>query len=98
MSLSRIEQEVIITYNASEERAIVYASIPAQIRKLDGLCSLFPNTIIEQEVYKHDGVTIAKSYTLPKKLITIRKPRVLTNEQKQKLAKRLSESRISDNA
>ena len=76
--LSRYEQETIINFNAGEEMATVYTRDPAVIRKLDALVIEFP------EVYRCIGYTdIDKTYEMPKSSVNYRKPRKLSEEQKE---------------
>ena len=76
--LSRYEQETIINFNAGEEMATVYTRDPAVMRKLDALVIEFP------EVYRCIGYTdIDKTYEMPKSSVTYRKPRHLSEEQKE---------------
>ena len=76
--LSRYEQETIINFNAGEEMATVYTRDPAVIRKLDALVIEFP------EVYRCIGYTdIDKTYEMPKSSVSYRKPRKLSEEQKE---------------
>ena len=44
MTLSKFEQETIITFNAEEKTAEIYTADPVQIRRLDSLCTEFPDT------------------------------------------------------
>ena len=76
--LSRYEQETIINFNAGEEMATVYTRDPAVMRKLDALVIEFP------EVYRCIGYTdIDKTYEMPKSSVSYRKPRKLSEEQKE---------------
>jgi hypothetical protein len=51
------------------------------MRKLDGFCEAFPEhyQLLDSDEYR-------KVYACPKKLITIRKPRILTDEQRRAYA------------
>ena len=83
--LSRYEQETIINYNASEKLATVYTRDPAVIRKLDVLVIEFP------EVYKCINETdIDKTYEMPKSFVSYRKPRMLSEEQREQARKRMN--------
>lgn len=78
MKLSRYEQETIINFNAGEEMATVYTRDPAVMRRLDALVIQFP------EVYRCIGYTdIDKTYEMPKSSVTYRKPRKLSEEQRE---------------
>lgn len=82
--LSRYEQETIINFNAGEEMATVYTRDPAVMRKLDALVIEFP------EVYRCIGATdIDKTYEMPKLSVSYRKPRRLSDEQREKARDRM---------
>lgn len=71
IKLSRLEQETTINWNAEEPTASVYSATPTTIRKLDKLCTQFP------ELYRctwTDSEVLAKRYTMPVKLIRFAKP------------------------
>lgn len=96
MSLSRSEQEVIINFNAAEEIAEVYTADPVWIRKLDKLVEQNPETFKFKRQETYQGKVIAKCYTFPKKLVSIRKKFrdiSLTEEQRQAAAERLAAMR-----
>ena len=76
MKLSRYEQEVVINLNADEDEATVYTANPAWIRKMDKLHKEFPD-IIRLKLW----VEVSKTYVLPKNLVRIGKPRVLSEAQ-----------------
>ena len=78
MKLSRYEQETIVNYNAGEQTATVYTRDKAVMRKLDTLVANFPNTY---KLIKEDEVS--KTYSFPKSYISYRKPRKLSNEQRE---------------
>ena len=83
--LSRYEQETIINFNAGEEMATVYTRDPAVMRKLYALVIEFP------EVYKCIGATdIDKTYEMPKLSVTYRKPRKLSEEQREQARQRMN--------
>ena len=61
MTLSKYEQETIITFNAEEKTAEIYTADLVQIRRLDSLCAVFP------EIYKlKKQDEISKTYTVSK--------------------------------
>ena len=83
--LSRYEQETIINFNAREEMATVYTRDPAVMRRLDALVIEFP------EVYRCIGYTdIDKTYEMPKSSVTYRKPRRLSEEQREQARERMN--------
>ena len=84
MKLTRYEQETIINFNAAEKTAYIYTRDPAVMRKLDSLVIEYPDT------FKCVGETdIDKAYEMPKTAVTYRKPRKLSEEQKEAARKRL---------
>jgi len=82
--LLRCEQETIVTTDAETKIASVYTADPVYIRKLDALVKKFPDTY---KVVKEDE--LSKTYEFPKKLLSFRQPRVLTEEQKAECRARL---------
>ena len=83
MRLSRQEQETIINFNAGEQIATLYTRDPAVMRKVDALVIEYPDT------FKCIGETdIDKTYEMPKSVVTYRKPRRLTEEQRAAARKR----------
>ncbi len=79
MKLSRYEQETIVNYNAGEQTSTLYTRDKAVMRKLDTLVANFPDT------YKLTGQDeISKTYSFPKSHISYRKPRAVSNEQRER--------------
>ena len=84
MKLTRYEQETIINYNAGEKTATVYTRDPAVMRRIDSLVIEYPDT------FKCIGETdIDKTYEMPKSAVTYRKPRRLSDEQREAAKKRM---------
>lgn len=90
MTLTRVEQEVTINFNAEEDTAIVDTRNPVWIRKLDKLLEANPD-----EVQLIDENEVGKTYKVPKGAIHIfiRKKRVLTDEQRKSLSERMKNIR-----
>lgn len=91
MSLSRLEQETVINFNAEEGQADLYTADPVWIRKLDGLCEKNPEQFRMIEEHRAGGKVISRRYIFPKQLITIRSKtmkRDLTDEQRELLSER----------
>lgn len=84
MSRSRLEQETIILFNEKDEIAEIYTYKKSWINKLDQMCKDYPS---EVKIKLFDDYS--KTYYVPKKLISIRKPIVLTDKQKKERAKRI---------
>ena len=86
--LTRYEMETTINYNAEEKTAILYTRDKAVMRKLDKLVEKCPET------YKLVRETsIDKTYEFPKRLLSYRTPRVLTDEQRAKIRERFLQSK-----
>lgn len=84
--LSKYEQETTINFNVAESNAVVYTRSKAVMRKLDALVNEFP------EVYKCIGETdIDKTYSMPKKYISYRKPRRMSEKEKEQLRERMKQ-------
>lgn len=84
MSLTNFEKETIVNYNAAEKTASIYTADQNVMRKLDALVKKYPDIykVVEQDSY-------SKTYTCPKKLVSFRSPKILTEEQKEKLRAQL---------
>ena len=85
MDLTKYEMETIYNYNQEEPLASCYTMDRALIRRLDALAE------------KHKEITVVRAdegvreYTLPKKWIKVRAPKELSDEQREKMAKRARE-------
>jgi hypothetical protein len=92
MGLSRLEQEVIITFNAAEEGIKIYTAYPPLMRKL---ASSPEYTLVKE--YRQDGEVVAMDFTAGRNMITIRSKaparREMTEEEKMAAAERLAEIR-----
>ena len=85
MKLSRYEQETIITFNTEEKNATLYTRDRKIMKLIDELVSRYP------DVYHLDSQTdIDKTYEMPKTVISYRKPRRLSEEQKNKAKERMA--------
>jgi hypothetical protein len=101
MALSRREQEVVISFDAEEDVAEIYISDPVWMRKLDKLVEQNPEQFIPGKVECAEGKVIAKRYTFPKGLITIRtraKVSTMTEEQRRAASERMKARRINSTA
>ena len=79
MTISRYEQETIINYNAAEQTATVYTKDKTVMRRLDALVIEYP------EHYRLIGETdIDKTYKMPKSFVSYRKPRRLSDGEKNR--------------
>ena len=84
MKMTRYEQETVININAGEKNATLYTRDPAVIRKVDALVTEFPDT------FKCINETdIDKTYEMPKTSVTYRKPRKISEAQRNAVRKRM---------
>ena len=92
MKITRYEQETIINFNAEEKTATLYTRDPAVMRKVDALVIEYPDT------FKCIGETdIDKTYEMPKSAVTYRKPRRLSEDQREAARKRLKNNTKASN-
>ena len=79
MNLTKYEQETVINYNAGEQMATVYTADKAVMRKIDALVTEYP------EIYRVVSETdVSKEYSMPKSYVSYRKPRKISEEQREK--------------
>ena len=85
LDLTKYEMETIYNYNQEEPLASCYTMDRALIRRLDALAE------------KHKEITLLRTgegmreYTFPKKWVKVRAPKELSDEQREKMAKRARE-------
>lgn len=85
--------ETTINFNAEEGTAVLYTRDKAVMRRLDKLVEEFP------EIYKCTRETgIDKTYEFPKKYAIPKRPRIMSEEQRAKLAVRLANARAKQGA
>jgi hypothetical protein len=91
-NLTKYEMETVVNYNAGEQTATVYTRDKSVMRKLDRLVADYP------ESYKMLSQTeIDKTYSMPKSYITYRKPRMVSNEQREQARQRMAKINSNDN-
>lgn len=83
IKLTDIEQETVIQFDNSSNIATVYSANKSIINKLDKLGYVCYN------VDTIEGNVMAKTYKVPKKLISFRKERQLSEKTKAKAAERM---------
>lgn len=91
-SISKVEQEVLINFNAAEKMASIWTQDPVFIRKLDKLCIENPEQFKSGRESKVNGRVVGKFYECDKKLISIRSKsikREMTEEQKKMASERM---------
>ena len=90
------EQEFHISMTRADDKALIYASDPSWIRKLDKLTEQNPKQFqcTKTDYYKEE--TCAKFYEIDKKLVTIRShsmKHTLTDEQKEEISRKMLDAR-----
>ena len=90
---SKLEMETIVNYNNGEKMAEVYFADPVVMRKLDDLCSRFPE---DYECIKRDEWSA--TYRFSKKLVQFRTPVHLTEEQKELARQNLAKANAKKEA
>jgi hypothetical protein len=88
MTLNKDEREVVIQFDEAGDIARVYTASTPWKQKLAKLNKEFPD---EYRLIRKDKY--GASYEIPKNLISIRRPRKMTEAQKMAIAKRLSKAR-----
>ena len=84
MKLTREEQETIITFNAKNKNATIYTRDPMVMREVDSLVIGYP------DVFKCVAMSdIDKTYEMPKTAVSYRKPRRLSEKQREDARKRM---------
>lgn len=90
--LTKYEMETIVNYNAGEQTATVYTRDKVVMRKLDRLVEAYP------ESYRLvDQSDIDKTYSMPKSYVNYRKPRKVSNEQREQARRRMAKLNSGDN-
>ena len=90
--LTKYEMETVVNYNAREQTATVYTRDKSVMRRLDRLVADYP------DIYKLLRQTdIDKTYSMPKSYVTYRKPRKLTDEQREQARRRMAKLNSADN-
>jgi len=84
-SLSKYEKETVITFNDKDDMATIYTCNKSLINKLDKFCSKSPVILLK----KSDEYS--KTYIIPKKYISIRFPHKISEELREKRAKKARE-------
>ena len=91
-NLTKYEMETVVNYNAGERTATVYTRDKSVMRRLDRLVADYP------ESYKLLKQTeIDKTYSIPKSFVTYRKPRTVSNEQREQARQRMAKINSNDN-
>ena len=84
MKLSGYERETIINFNAREKNATLYTRDRKVMKEMDALVSRYP------DVYRLVSQTdIDKTYSFSKSCVKYRKPRTLSEVQKEQARERM---------
>lgn len=86
------EMETTIRFDAEGKIAELWTCDIRYIRKLDKLCETYPDNYkrIRAEQF---GDATAVWYTLPKKFLQFKKPRIMTEEERDKIRQRMLQAR-----
>ncbi len=91
-NLTKYEMETVFNYNAAEQMATVYTREKSVMRRLDRLVADYP------DIYKLLKQTdIDKTYSMPKSYVNYRKPRMLSDKQREQARQRMSKLNSNDN-
>lgn len=91
-NLTKYEMETVVNYNAGEQTATVYTRDKSVMRKLDRLVKDYPDR------YKLIRQTdIDKTYSMPKSYVTYRKPRAVSEEQREQARRRMAKLNADSN-
>ena len=86
--LSRWEMETTVNFNADEKTAVLYSRDKSVIRRMDKMVADFPD--IFACIKETD---IDKTYRFPKKYAMPKRPRIVSEEQREKMRERLAKAR-----
>lgn len=87
MAYPRTEQETVLVYEAETNSWSAYSTVPKHIRKLQSIADV---EVIE--IDEHGNPAAAKA-TLNAKQVSMKKERVLSEEQRKKMSERMSNLR-----
>ena len=91
-NLTKYEMETVVNYNAGEQTATVYTRDKSVMRRLDRLVADYPDSyrLLRQ-------TDIDKTYSMPKSFVTYRKPRAVSNEQREQARQRMTKLNSASN-
>lgn len=84
MSISRLEQETIINFNEAEPMATIYTHNGALKRKLAKLAEERPADVRHSRSLPEG----AEEYVVPKRWVKVNASRILTDEERERMAER----------
>ena len=91
-NLTKCEMETVVNYNVGEQTATVYTRDKSVMRRLDRLVADYPDSyrLLRQ-------TDIDKTYSMPKSFVTYRKPRAVSNEQREQARQRMTKLNSASN-
>ena len=84
-NLTKYEMETVVNYNAEEQTATVYTRDKTVMRRLDRLVMDYPDSY---KLLNHTDID--KTYSMPKSYVTYRKPRAVSDEQREQARQRMA--------
>ena len=85
MRLTKYEKETIILMNAGDKEATVYTADRTVMRRLDALVKKYPESY---RIVSSDD--LSKTYVMPKIYVSYRKPRNLSETQREQARHKMS--------
>jgi len=83
MAYSKSEQETVLVYEAETNTWSAFSTVPKHIRKLQSIADV---TLTENDA---NGNPVAAKATLTAKQVSMKKERVLTEEQREEMSARM---------
>lgn len=94
-SLTNYERETIIRFNEEDREAVIFTYNRTLQRQLDQLTQERPEEITLTHSEQDSATVIAKEYRIPKQWLKVRPSRILSEEEREKIARRLQKSHAS---
>lgn len=94
MGLTRAEMETIINFNEADDKAEIYTYNGRLIRRLTEYAAQRP----EECVLCQPDASGAHKFIFPKKWVKVNAPRILTDEEREKLSERAKKMLANRNA
>lgn len=90
MALTREEQETVILFDNDSDEARIYTASPRMMKKLETLEENYPDYY-----RKIEQTDCSKTFVCSKNLITLRKPRMETAEDRARKSRRMREFNLN---
>lgn len=93
-TLTKAERETIISFDEESGDAILYTASQIIMRRMDKLCETAPENykeLVNRRAFVVDGpdrLCISKQYSFPKRLLSFRAGKAMSDEQKEALRER----------